>query len=94
MEAPSSCVVTLFGTLLFVFGVLPFYGEASAIEFLGSIDAAYLNKTCATMAAAADKMNTTQLMFSTDATRRNMKYLALVYGTAAKFDNLAEKVLD
>ena len=86
-------MVTLFGTLLFVFGVLPFYGEASAIEVLGSIDAAYLNKTCATM-AAADKMNTTQLMFSTDATRRNMKYLKIVHGTAAKFDNLAEKVLD
>jgi hypothetical protein len=33
-------------------------------------------------------------LFSEDATRRNMKYFALVYGTAAKFDHLAEQVLD
>jgi len=38
MEAPSTCVIALFGTLLFVFGVLPFYGEASAIEVLGRMD--------------------------------------------------------
>jgi hypothetical protein len=38
MEAPSTCVITLFGTMLFVFGVLPFYGEAAAISVLGDID--------------------------------------------------------
>ena len=49
MEAPSTCVLALFGGFLLLFGVLPFYGEAAAIAVLGNLDKADLDQACAVM---------------------------------------------
>ena len=46
MEQPKNWMVALFGIFTFVFGVIPFFSQARAIAYLGSITEEDLSKQC------------------------------------------------
>ena len=38
MTVPQTWMVALFGSFLFLFGIMPFYGEAKVIELIGKVE--------------------------------------------------------